>query len=78
MSEPPPIHYCAPSLHPYEKSPFMTSTTTSEHTAEKVGDETAPLIANPAILGIPMFVVGSTALGLQQIGFVPRPRPEHR
>lgn len=48
----------------------MTSTTTSEHTAEKLGDETALPIANPAILGIPMFVVGATALGLQQIGFV--------
>lgn len=50
---------------------MTTSTTTSEHTGEQVGDETAPVIANPAIIGIPMFVVGSAALGLQQIGFVP-------
>lgn len=31
----------------------------------------APAVGNPAVIGVPMFVVGSVALGLVLIGFVP-------
>jgi succinate-acetate transporter protein len=32
--------------------------------------EAAAPVGNPAVIGIPLFVVGSIALGLQQVGFV--------
>lgn len=31
----------------------------------------APVVASPAVVGVPMFVIGSVALGLADVGFVP-------
>ncbi len=53
----------------------MTATITPEQAAESNPATTpAPAPAaptgNPAVVGVPLFVVGSIALGLQQVGFV--------
>lgn len=53
----------------------MTTTNTSDISADQqavraIEDGAAALAANPGIVGTPMFVVGSIAIGLQQIGFV--------
>lgn len=76
MVDPSPIHHPQPIHAAPTKEPIMTPTTTSDHTSDHttendISDGAAPLTANPAIIGIPMFVVGSIALGLQQVGFVP-------
>lgn len=53
----------------------MSSTNTADFNADHqaahaVDDVVTPPAANPSMIGIPMFVVGSIALGLQQVGLV--------
>ncbi|MET3806771.1 succinate-acetate transporter protein [Nakamurella sp. UYEF19] len=53
----------------------MTATITPTPAAERpvpapVQPEPAAPVGNPAIVGVPLFAVGSIALGLQQVGFV--------
>ncbi len=49
------------------------ATIAQEHSlaAETTRDETGPATGDPAILGLPIFVVGSVALGLALVGYVP-------
>ncbi len=53
----------------------MTATVTPTQSghrrpAEDVTPEVAAPTGNPAVIGVPLFVVGSIALGLQQVGYV--------
>ncbi len=53
----------------------MTATITPDQTADHLPaappqPEPAAPAGNPAVVGVPLFVVGSIALGLQQVGFV--------
>lgn len=57
----------SPSLHPTESS----GPEPSPHTESTTMTETAPApVGNPAIVGLPAFLVGATALGLYLTGFI--------
>jgi succinate-acetate transporter protein len=49
----------------------MTVAETSEITAEPAAAAAAPPAGDPTMIGVPAFVVGSIALGLTLVGYVP-------
>jgi len=50
----------------------MTDVATDLPRQKSIPDpDPAPVVGSPAVIGVPMFVVGSVALGLVLVGFVP-------